>query len=111
MACFTAPMATAIITTIFRKKIPGKYHISWLNTMLWGGTAGLALEHIAHGEIVPYPPFLTAMANPADAAVMFHEIMTIGLGMLLACLTTWGVMLYVASYLEHYAKTKATQTA
>jgi len=104
-------MAAAIITTAFRKRIPAKYHINWLNTMLWGGVAGLSLEHVAHSEVVPFPPFLTAMANPADTAVMIHEIMTIGVGMLMACVITWGIMLYVASYLEHSAKTKVEQTA
>ena len=111
MACFATPMAVGIITTIFRKKIPAKYHIEWFNTLVWGGSAGLALEHVAHGEIVPYAPFLTAMANPADAAVMFQEIMTVGLVMLLACIAAWGIMLYAASYLKHSTKTSATQTA
>lgn len=104
-------MAAAIVTTVFRKKIPEKYHINWLNTLLWGGVAGLALEHVAHGEIIPHAPFLTAMANPADTAVMIHEIMTIGVGMLLACVATWGIMLYAASHIEHSANTKAKQTA
>jgi hypothetical protein len=104
-------MAAAIVTTIFRGKIPEKYHINWFNTLVWGGTAGLALEHIAHGEIVPYPPFLTAMTNPADMTVMFHEVMTIGVAMLLVCLATWAIMLYVAWYIEHSAKIKAKQTA
>jgi uncharacterized membrane protein len=111
MACFSASMAAAIVTTVFRKKIPAKYHIEWFNTLVWGGTAGLALEHVAHGEIVPYFPFLTAMANPADAAIMFHEILTVGGAMLLACIATWGIMLYVASYIEQSAKAKTAQTA
>jgi hypothetical protein len=41
----------------------------------------LAFEHLWHGEIVPWPPFLTAMNNPADIAPMLHEIATIGIGM------------------------------
>jgi len=104
-------MAVGIITTVFRKKIPAKYHIEWFNALTLGGSAGLALEHVAHGEIVSYPPFLTAMANPADAAIMFHEIMTIGVAMLLACIAAWGIMLYVASYLEQSTKSRTTQTA
>lgn len=36
MACFTAPAAVAIVTTVFRKRIPEKYHINWLNALLWG---------------------------------------------------------------------------
>ena len=104
-------MTAGIITTIFRKKIPEKYHINWLNMLIWGGVAGLALEHFASGEIVPYPPFLTAMANPADMAVMVQEIMTIGVGMLVACVAVWAIMVYVAWYLEHSIKARAKQTA
>ncbi|MFH1404297.1 MAG: hypothetical protein ABIH11_08525 [Candidatus Altiarchaeota archaeon] len=104
MACFSAPMATAVITTIFRKRIPEKYHIGWFNTLAWGGSAGLMIEHLASGEIVPYPPFLTAMANPVDAAVMLSEIMSIGIPMLLACVGVWMAMVYTAAYLEQDAK-------
>ena len=111
MACFSAPMATAIITTIFRKKIPEKYHIKWFNTLVWGGSAGLFIEHLASGEIVPYSPFLTAMANPADTAIMFAEIMSIGVPMLLACLGIWALMVSSTAYLEHSTQNKAKQTA
>lgn len=111
MACFSAPTAVAIVTTAFRKKIPKKYHINWLNGMLWGGTAGLALEHVAHGEIVPYFPFLTAMKSAEDTAVMVQEIITIGGGMLVACVVVWVLMLLVAWNLEAKANTKAVQTA
>ena len=50
-------MSLAIVTTIFRKKIPETLHIGWLNIMIWGGAIMLAVEHIAHGEIILYPPF------------------------------------------------------
>ena len=109
MACFTAPAVVAIITTIFRKKIPARYQIRWLNMMLWGGVVGLALEHIAHGEITPYPPFLTAMTNPADTAAMIHEIMTIGVGMILACFGVWVMMILIVDYIRASAKTEVTQ--
>ena len=111
MACFSAPAAAALITTIFRKKIPEKYHIQWFNFLVWGGSAGLLIEHLASGEIVPYPPFLTAMANPADTAVMFAEILAIGVPMLLACTGVWAIMVFAANYMENSVKTKATQTA
>jgi len=38
----------------------------------------LAVEHIAHGEIILYPPFLTAMQTPSEIPVMLQEITTIG---------------------------------
>ena len=51
MACFIAPMSLAIVTTIFRKKIPESLKIGWLNVMIWGGVVMLAVEHIAHGTM------------------------------------------------------------
>ena len=111
MGCFTAPLTLGIVTTAFRKKIPAKYHINWLNTLLWGGTIGLIVEHIAHQEVVPYFPFLTAMKSPADAAVLFHEILTIGVGMTVACLLAWAVLVTAASILEARAKTAAKHLA
>ena len=111
MACFTAPATVAVVTTLFRKEIPEKYHINWLNTLLWGGTAGLALEHVAHGEIVPYFPYLTAMKSAADTAAMVHEILTVGVMMLIACVAVWAVMVYAASMMETKTKTKARHLA
>ena len=81
MACFTVPAAEAIITTIAGKIIKSKElkqgasgegetpkiklstKISWLNKMLWGGSALLAFEHVWHGEVVPFFPVLTAVEN------------------------------------------------
>ena len=97
MACFLAPAATAIITTSVRKKIAPKYHLEWLNTMLWGGVIMLAVEHIAHREVVLYPPFLTAMQNPADIPVMLKEIATIGVTMTIAIVLVWTVMVLIAN--------------
>jgi len=95
MACFIAPMSLAIVTTIFRKKIPENLKIGWLNVMIWGGVIMLAVEHIAHGEVVLYPPFLTAMQTPAEIPVMLQEMATIGGTMTIAILFIWLVMVYV----------------
>ena len=95
MACFIAPTSIAIFTTAFRKKFPENWHISWLNTMIWGGAVGLAVEHIAHQEIVPFPPFLTAMSNPADTVIMLKEIASVGIPMTLALIFAWVVMVVV----------------
>jgi len=64
--------------------------------MLWGGTALLALEHVWHGEVVPWPPFLTAMENPADIGPMLHEIATVGVAMAITVTAVWGIMVLVA---------------
>ncbi|MBD3388798.1 MAG: hypothetical protein GF416_06995 [Candidatus Altiarchaeales archaeon] len=111
MACFSAPLAVGMITTACRKRIPEKYHIGWFNTLVLGGSAGLLLEHLASGEIVPYPPFLTAMASPAETAVMVAEIMSIGVPMLLACVGVWGAMVLAANYFEHTANSRAEHRA
>ena len=35
-------------------KVTFSRKLKWLNTMLWGGAALLAFEHVWHGEVVPY---------------------------------------------------------
>ena len=106
MACFIAPMSLAIVTTLFRKKIPEQLKIGWLNIMIWGGVVMLAVEHIAHGEVVLYPPFLTAMQNPADISIMLQEMAVVGGTMTIAIVSIWAVM--VALYQR---KTQALKKA
>jgi hypothetical protein len=95
MACFIAPMGLAIVTTVFRKKIPENLKIGWLNIMIWGGVIMLAVEHIAHGEVVLYPPFLTAMQTPAEIPVMLQEMAIVGGTMTIAIVCIWLVMVYL----------------
>ncbi len=104
MACFIAPMATGIVTTVFRKKIPAALKIGWLNIMLWGGVAMLAIEHIAHGEVVFYPPFLTAMQNPADIPVMLQELATVGGTMTIAIVVAWIILVAITSRMPRVSK-------
>jgi hypothetical protein len=95
MACFIAPLSAAIITTVAYKKINERLHLDWLITMLWGGVVMLAIEHIVHGEVTLYPPFLTALKNPGEAIVMLREIASVGIPMTLAIVATWGALLLV----------------
>jgi hypothetical protein len=104
MACFLAPMATGIITTVFRKKIPAALKIGWLNIMLWGGVVMLAIEHIAHGEVVFYPPFLTAMQNPADIPVMLQELVTVGGIMTITIVLVWIILVAITSRMPRVSK-------
>ena len=94
MACFLVPTAEAIVTTVIAKAAkdekkdytdvsvetgtevhekPAKMSfvrkLRWLSNMLWGGAVLLCFEHLWHGEVVPFPPFLTAASDPADTAV------------------------------------------
>lgn len=110
MACFLIPSALAVVTTAFRRKISTRYHIGWLNTMLWGGTLALAFEHISHEEIVAYPPFLSGLSSTADAASILSEMATVGFAMVIVCVAAWGAM--VAMYNRYaQASVETTKTA
>jgi hypothetical protein len=112
MACFLVPAGEAIVTTVVQKVVQKREktggekaektgltwsrRLSWLNKMLWGGTILLALEHIWHGEVVPWPPFLTAMATPSEVGPMLHEMATFGVAMAITVTAVWGIMILVA---------------
>lgn len=112
MACFIVPMGEAIVTTVIQKVLENKENkedgektiksgvswsrkLSWLNKLLWGGVILLAFEHIWHGEVVPWPPFLTAMENPADVAPMLHEMATIGVAMAVFVTIIWAILVLI----------------
>jgi len=95
MACFIAPLSLGIVTTIFRKKIPENLKIGWLNIMIFGGAIMLAVEHIAHGEIILYPPFLTAMQTAEEIPIMLKEMVVVGGTMTIAIVAIWAVMVYI----------------
>lgn len=69
--------------------------LRWLNTMLWGGVALLCLEHIWHGEVVPWPPFLTAMQTPGEVGPMLREMATYGSTMTVVILVAWAILVGV----------------
>ena len=135
MACFTVPAAEAIITTVAERIIKSKEKkmalsgavntkadenetpkislstkIGWLNKMLWGGSALLAFEHVWHGEVVPFFPFLTAVKD-GEASEMFHEMATAGVCMALLVTAAWGIMVGVVSMLEKKSKNKNTSAS
>ena len=119
MACFLVPAAEAVATSIAKieadkketakkteqeTKIPFSTKLSWLRNMLWGGAVLLAFEHVWHGEVVPYFPFLTAASKPADKAERLHEMATVGVTMAVIITVVWVCMLAVASVFEKRAK-------
>lgn len=102
MACVIVPAAEAVIVSLVLKKMkqreaaagaaPGitwTRKLEWLHRALWGGVFLLVIEHIWHGEITFWPPFLTAMENPADFAEMLHEMATVGVCMALFVTGIW----------------------
>jgi hypothetical protein len=102
MACFLVPMTLGIITTIMRKTFPKKLHIDWLNMILWGGVIMLVVEHIAHGEIVPYPPFLTA-----GMSEILPEMLAVGIPMAVFCTSTWtGIVVINEALIKEKMKVK-----
>ena len=135
MACFTVPATEAIITTVAEKIIKSKEKkqalsgavntkaesddstkislstkIGWLNKMLWGGSALLAFEHVWHGEVVPFFPFLTAIKD-GNAMEMLHEMATAGVCMALLVTAAWGVMVGVVSMFEKKNKNTSAKLA
>jgi len=114
MACFLVPMALAIITTLIQKtakNLAEKLKLWLLNALLWGGVILLALEHVWHGEVTPWPPFLTAMATPADIPVMLHEMATVGTAMSLVTVTTWGIILAISNYMPKIVALRTLEQA
>ncbi len=112
MACFLVPAAVGVVTTVFRKKIPEKLHIKWFNTMIWGAVLALLVEHIWHGEVVPWPPFLTAMGDPGDTAAMLTEMGQIGVPMLIAVTAVWAAMVLIYNhYIAPVPKDETVPTA
>ena len=134
MACFLVSAAEAVITTVATKivekkekeqaamqisfdgttvepavRIPFSRKLKWLNHMLWGGSALLMFEHIWHGEVVPFFPFLTAMSNPEDTAEMLEEMSTVGVSMAILLTVVWLGIVCVTSIIEKRADAEAKQ--
>lgn len=113
MACFLVPMAGAIGTSIVQKKVDKeraeRWKLGWLNKMLWGGVALLAVEHVIHGEIVPWPPFLTAARSWGEATVMLKEMAQIGIPMAVVVTVVWAVMVLLARRREALAEARQTE--
>lgn len=124
MACFLVPVTEAIITTAAAKLLerrerqgaaagrdaaagtgaagvtvsrePFSQKLRRLNALLWGGSALLAFEHLWHGEIQPFFPFLTAAADPAARAEMLHEMATVGVSMSIFVTAAWALASFIA---------------
>jgi hypothetical protein len=83
--------------------------LGWLNKMLWGGALMLAIDHIIGGEIIARPPFLTALQNPGDTAVMLREMATVGVAMAAAVTLVWGIMVLIAEVKSRITPKTKTQ--
>lgn len=137
MACFTATVAEAVIVTVAAQIIRSKENKSlaehkfsdgnaavkasenqkisfskklmWLAKLLWGGSFLLAFEHLWHGEVVAWFPFLTAMASPETTSQMLYEIATVGGAMTAVVTAVWAVMLVVSKAIESRNEKESTK--
>lgn len=137
MACFLVPATEAVIVTVatqiliarenkllpkFKRedgaalesdaeaKVPFSKKLRWLSNLLWGGSFLLAFEHVWHGEVVPMFPFLTAASNPADTAVMLHEMSTVGVAMAVLVTAVWVAMVVISGSKQKNALKPAKAT-
>lgn len=117
MCCFIAPMAEAIVTTVTTivleqtdksvqqnnalqaatKKQTICKNLKVLSKMLWGGSVLLAFEHVWHGELQAFYPFLTAASSPDSLSEMWHEVATVGASMAGLVTVAWGALMVVRS--------------
>lgn len=127
MGCFIVPAAEAVVTTVVGKAvkakekeqqtvsvqtaegveemqmIPTSKKIGWLSKMLWGGSGLLAFEHVWHGEVVPFFPFLTAASDKEETIAMLHEMSTVGTTMAVIVTGVWAMMVLASKHLQKKA--------
>ena len=73
--------------------------LGYLELALFAGSFVLAIEHILHGEVIPYPPFLSK-ATPDQVGEMFQEMGTIGVAMAAILIVAWAVGVFVVDYFK-----------
>ncbi len=130
MACFIVPAVEAVVVTAVKKveekreeksadeavqenevvKIPFSRKLKWLTWMLAGGAFLLAFEHVWHGEVVAWFPFLSAMSDPEETSQMLHEMATVGVSMAGLITVTWICMCVAANLIvKRGAKSEKTE--
>lgn len=123
MACFTVPLAEAVIVTAVRKAVLKKSAVNAVHSakmdsinesvgrlekMLYGGSFLLAIEHLWHGEISFLPPFLTALNSPAEISVMLQELASVGVGMALLVTGVWALAEGAAASVKRLLRKRKT---
>ncbi len=126
MACFAVPGTEAIVVTAAalllrryeqkkmevrlgagsapaepQKKTGFARKLFWLADLLWGGVILLAFEHLWHGEVVPFFPFLTAATEgPEAVAEMLGEMASVGVTMAVLVTAVWVGMVLISAAME-----------
>ncbi len=126
MACFIVSAAEAAVVTVVKKTeekketnindeekvngtIPLSKKLGWLSNMLWGGSALLAFEHVWHGEVVTWFPFLTAMADKKETIEMLKEMGTVGVSMAVLVTVVWAIICAGAEHLEKSGRNEVSE--
>ena len=126
MACFVVPGTEAVVVTAAalllrryeqkkmevrlgagsapaepQKKTGFARKLFWLADLLWGGVILLAFEHLWHGEVVPFFPFLTAATEgPEAVAEMLGEMASVGVTMAVLVTAVWVGMVLLSAAIE-----------
>lgn len=111
MACFTAAVAEALVVHGIRKTVEKNHptlagKLQKLVSLLLSGSFLLMIEHIWHGEITFFYPFLTAMNSPEDTKEMLYEILTVGGNIDIAITSLWFVLYCLADLIKSVKKVK-----
>ncbi len=95
MACFITPLLVGVVLAVIKRVWRGaeRVKLDLLVYMMLGGALILAVEHVWHGEIVPWPPFLTAMKSPEGIPIVVNEMLRVGGSMTLAVTGAWLLLL------------------
>ena len=133
MACFTVTAVAAIGVGVARHIVkhnekkntqiePKEYKfgsetkwskkLGYLELTMWAGSFLLAGEHVLHGEVTPYPPFLTAAGEGEEAVMeMLQEMGTIGVAMLGILVVGWAIGCLIVDYFKFKKHKKAVEGA
>lgn len=82
--------------------------LAYLEGSLFAGAFVLAGEHVLHGEVTPYPPFLTAAGEgPEAVSEMLTEMGTVGVTMLAFVVAAWAIGVLIFDFIKYRSRKKA----
>ena len=86
--------------------------LAYLEGALFTGSFLLAGEHVLHGEVTPYPPFLTAAGEgPEAVSEMLTEMGTVGVAMLGIVVAFWAIGVLIYDIVKYRRRKKAAVEA
>ena len=86
----------------FGSEIKWSKKLAYLELALASGAFVLAGEHILHGEVTPYPPFLTAASEGPEAVnEMLTEMGTVGVSMLAIVVVAWVIGVLIVDFFKY----------